>query len=104
MPPPVTGWDVFKDYDYSTDIQPVQSGDEVVIAMIEWGRLNTSWWGGLVLRQVSQGNYERIGLCHMNSGAVSSRISRKAKLKDNFEWRYYRQFVASLPVRSFRIV
>jgi hypothetical protein len=104
VPPPDRTWEVKADYDYSTGNKPVQNGDAVVIAVIEWGRLDTYGWGGLVLRQVSQSNYERIGLCYMDSRDVDSFVSRKAKLKDNFEWRYHRQFVASLPVRSFRII
>ena len=95
MPPPEKRWTVNADYDYVTGSQPVQSGDAVVLAVIEWGRLDTIRWGGLVLCQVSQGNYERIGVCYIRSCDVGSPITRKAKLRDNFEWRYYRSFVAS---------
>lgn len=97
-------WLVKADYDYSTGSQPVRLGAAVVFAVIEWGRLDTKGRGGLVLRQVSQATYERIGWCHMSPSDLFPIVSRKAKLKDNFKWRYYRSFVASLPVRSFRIV
>ena len=98
-------WRITADYDYHTGSKPVQNGDAVVIAVIDLGRLDTYGRGGLVLRQVSHGNYERIGLCYRNYDfASASFVSRKARLRDNFEWRYYRSFVASLPVRSFRIV
>ena len=104
MPPPDQFWRIRADYDLETGSEPVQFCDDVVVALIEWDRMDGSQWGGLVLRQVSQGNYERIGWCFMDSNKSVPFVSRKAKLKDNFHWRYFRQFVTSLPVRSFRIV
>lgn len=104
MPPPDQFWRIRADYDFETGSEPVQFCDDVVVALIEWDRMDGSQWGGLVLRQVSQGNYERIGWCFMDSNKSVPFVSRKAKLKDNFHWRYFRQFVTSLPVRSFRIV
>lgn len=105
MPAPVDRWRITADYNNHTGSEPVRDGDVVVVAVIEWGGLDTTEWGGLVLRQVSQATYERIGWCYMSSAMWGfSSVLRKAKLRDNFEWRYYRSFVASLPVRSFRIV
>jgi hypothetical protein len=103
MPRPDSWGHITTDYDWHTGSEPVQDGDVVVIAVIEWGQYTYNW-GGFVLRQVSEGNYERIGWCFLDYDYLQFFVSRKAKLKDNFEWRYYRSFVASLPVRSFRIV
>lgn len=108
MPAPGNVWRIMTDYDWRTGSEPVPDGEVAVVAVIEWGGLNSGMqrtnWGGIVLRQVSQATYKRIGWCYLDSNEPFSSVSRKAKLRDNFAWRYYRQFVASLPVRSFRIV
>ena len=104
VPPLERAWRVEADYDYSTGSKPVQHGDAVVIAVIESSRLDMFKWSGLVLRQISQTTYERIGWSDVSYDTEYYFVSRKAKLRDNFAWRYHRSFVASLPVRSFRIV
>lgn len=104
MLPPDYTWEIKADYDFRTDSETVQIGDVVFIAVIKWGPLNWYGWGGLVLRQVSEATYERIGWCSVEVLCTTFPVWRKAKLRDNFDWRYFRQFVTSLPVRSFRIV
>lgn len=60
--------------------------------------------GGLVLQKASGETFERVGLCKFELSPNTPFVYRKASLRDNFEWRYARQFLALLPVRSYKIV
>ncbi|KAH6644484.1 heterokaryon incompatibility protein-domain-containing protein [Boeremia exigua] len=99
------------DYDFATGTRPVKDGDTVYVAWMGWERFQGDYIGedkfelrGLVLRSVSQNEYERIGLCYRNMYEMQWPVFRRLKGRDNFEWRCVRHLIASLPVRTFKIV
>lgn len=58
---------------------------------------------GLALRKQSGGTFKRIGWCEFKL-STGTYVRRKATMRDNLEWRYIRQFLATLPVRTYKIV
>jgi hypothetical protein len=102
-------WRVLPDYDLSTGSRPVEQGDKLFLLVIGFRRKNLfqepalGEWTGLSLRQVSENKYERLGLCELPC-AIFNPVRREASTRDNFEWRYCRQYIASLPIRNFKII
>lgn len=107
LPQLEVAWLIAGDYDLSAGIRPVKKGERIVVAFIEWVHVlpwtNCSWCG-LALREISRSEYERIGMCTFELCDVESPVRRKAKVRDNIEWRLERQFFSSLPIRKFKIV
>jgi hypothetical protein len=109
--PLVQYWNMFPDYNLFTGQKPIRWDEEVHIVMFEVSRYRIGSVSemsisleGLVLRKASGETFERIGLCEFGLMRDVSYVHRQATLRDNFEWRYVRQFLSSLPVRSYEIV
>jgi hypothetical protein len=92
-----------EDFDLSTEPRLLQESERVFIVFLGFNRAYYAW-AGLVLRQVSSTEFERIGCFQMEIQFDTESSRRKARPADNMEFRIRHSFVYSLPTREFRII
>ncbi|KAH6644466.1 heterokaryon incompatibility protein-domain-containing protein [Boeremia exigua] len=96
------------DHDFDTEPETLPTTDEVLLLFMgnqrDYGRMTCIF---LALRQVSPDEHERIGVYKMRPDLlpwIDGRVRRKAKPTDNVYFRLWRQSVADMPVRQFKII
>lgn len=92
-----------RDFALPTGPQPLPISKRIFIVFLGF-RSRCFNWRGLVLRQVSSTEYERIGGFGTIKHFRGDNVRRKAKPTDDIEIRIQHSFVFSLPVRVFDII
>ena len=92
-----------RDFALPTGPQPLPDSERIFVVFLGF-RSRCFNWRGLVLRQVSSTEYERIGGFGTIKHFRGDNVRRKAKPTDDIEIRIQHSFVFSLPVRVFDII
>ena len=97
------------DHNIQTGLQPAQTGDmfQLLLVNSRWERQQSAsaafWTSGLVLKECLSGEYERAGSWSVFS-IIPRLVGRRARPKDNFQWRYHRYMMSVQPHKQFKIV
>ncbi|CAN9259674.1 unnamed protein product [Alternaria alternata] len=97
------------DYNIQIGSQPVRTGHVFQLLLVNslWecqnGASPVFWTSGLVLEKRLSEEYERSGTWSVFS-IISSPVRRRARPRDNFQWRCHRYMMSVHPYKQFKIV
>ena len=92
-----------RDFALTTEYRPLPESERMFVVFLGF-RSRCFNWCGLVLRQVSATEYERIGGFGTKKHLKGDNVRRKAKPTHDIEIRIQHSFVHSLPVGEFKII